>query len=110
MITKTILATGAVIAALAAFQPGQANAGSVHIGFGFGGPGYYPYYAYKPAPSFHRVSCGHARAIVRGHGYRVLKTRDCSGRSYSFVAKRHGKVYLVRVSSYNGHITSIRRI
>lgn len=44
------------------------------------------------------VSCHEAKQIVREHGYKKVRTQDCSGDDYSFLAKRHGQAWIVQVS------------
>ena len=90
-------------------------------GYGYYPPayGYYPpfgygYYApryYYPTPGYRSVlSCGTARQIVRNHGFNSVRARDCSGRIYSFLARKGGKTWLVSVNARNSRITGIQRL
>ena len=77
-----------------------------------------PYYDYRVGPDYryyegrgwyrpnHRVniSCGQAKRIVRNKGFRNVSTRECEGRTYTFVAKRNGHRILVYVNSRTGAV------
>ena len=86
----------------------------------YGGYGYYghPYYN-GPRPKYYyderpvrprRVSCGLARDIVADHGFRRVVARDCSGRVYSFRARKNGWAYIVSVNARNGRIVDVQRL
>jgi hypothetical protein len=89
-----------------------------YLGCGYGYPYYarrhyyysgYPYYDdydddYYVKPVKRRISCSHAAEILRDHGYRKIKARDCGGRTYTFRAHKKGHIYLVSVSSRTGRI------
>ena len=137
MFKKTIIACLALLIAVFAFQPiEKAEARTrVHIGVGIGpgyggyyggypyyGPGYYyappvPYYGgyyaprrtYRPRRHARRISCRRARRIVRNRGYRNVRTIDCTGRGYSFLGRRRGRLYKISMRSRSGRITSISR-
>ena len=128
MFKNTIIAASALVAATLAFQPGPAEAGSkvqFSIGIGnpynghygghggssyYGGPSYYGGYSdYAPRRRY-RVSCRRARHMLRDHGFRRIRARDCNGRRYSFKACRGGHWWIVKVSSRNGRILRARPI
>lgn len=70
-----------------------------------------PIYYYDDYP--HRVgklSCGTAKDILRGNGYRSIVTRDCQGTSYSFKARKNGRTYIVRMNARNGRIVGVSRL
>ncbi len=118
MIKQTIIAAGAVAAAVFAFQPQQAMAGpKVH--FHIGVPyydGYRPYYGHGPyyghrhyyRPHLRRrISCRQARRMLRHRGFRRIQVRDCHGRRYVFTARRDGEWWRVRMSSRSGRIVRL---
>ena len=124
MLKNTIIAAGALAAAVFAFQPQQAEAGTkfqFHLGVGapyygyYGGPAYYggPVYygrpAYRPRPRY-RIGCRQARRLLRNRGFHQIRTRDCNGKRYSFKARRHGNWWIVKVNSNSGRILRIRPI
>jgi len=120
MLKKSLIAAGAVAAAVVVFQPADANADvSVSIGIGGGyhygpGPGYYgpgpgPGY-YHPRPRY-RLSCRQVRRILRRHhGFRGLRATDCRGKNYRFIGFRDGGRWKIKVKSKNGRIKRIRPI
>jgi hypothetical protein len=59
---------------------------------------------YRPARHFNRLSCGEARRIVRGRGYRNIVARNCSGRTYVFRAVRNNRVTIVYVNARTGAV------
>lgn len=78
-------------------------------------------YAYRPRqlyrPRYVRdlairdsLTCKGARFMLEERGWRNVRPRDCRGTSYTFLASRRGVVSVVRVNSYSGRITSIRRL
>ena len=79
-----------------------------------GGYGYYPRPGYfVPHPDYdyrNRVSCSEARWIVRDRGFRDVRTVDCGGKTHTFIAKKKGGVFRIKVYSKNGRIYSIRSI
>jgi hypothetical protein len=99
--------------------PVGAQAGGVDVDLNIGVPGFYRYdddYYYHDdyAPLYYsdrwdrpryyapRMSCREARSIVRSEGYRNVSARDCSGRTYSFSATRHGDRVRVYVNARTG--------
>jgi hypothetical protein len=120
MIMKSLAGAAVVTAGLLAGQAEPAKA-DVDFHIGIGTPGYYspyygygPYYGYSPyyggydyyAPrKYRKLSCGQARAILRDRGYRKIRTRDCDGRTYSFIARRKGETFIVHVNSRSGAIS-----
>ena len=122
MLKKSLIAAGAIAAAVVVFQPADANADvSVSIGIGGGyhygpGPGYYgpgPGYGpghYHPRPRY-RLTCRQVRRILRReHGFRGLRATDCRGKSYRFIGFRDGGRWKIKVKSKNGRIRRIRPI
>ena len=120
MLKKTVIAATALFAAVVAFQPVQQAEARVNIGIGIGVPGYYGpgYYApgyYAPGyygpvyggPVYRRISCRHARRIIRRHGYYRIRARDCSGSRYTFIAKKRGIWYRIRMKSATGRIYKV---
>lgn len=73
-------------------------------------PFFYRPYSYDPYydwPAYSkRISCGHARELLRQNGYRNVKSYDCTGATYGFYAAKGKKRYKVTVSARDGHITS----
>jgi len=119
MIKQSIIAAGALAAAVFAFQPQQAHAGAkVHFHVGvpyhgyyghtpyYGGPVYYGRPAYRPRRHY-RVGCRKARRMLRHRGFRHIRVRDCHGSRYVFTARRHGEWWKVRMSSRTGRIVRL---
>lgn len=110
---KTALAVGALAVALIAFQPRAANAGDVNvgIGFGFGHSGWHHGgHGYNRGWPRHRLSCRQASRIVYRHGYHRVRARDCRGRFYGFIARKHHRLYMVKVNARNGRIVGRSRL
>jgi len=80
-----------------------------------------PYYDYQYGPDYRfrvgsgwyapvgiynrgRISCGEARRIVRGSGFRNVATIECNGRTYTFEATRRGRDVTVFVNSRTGAV------
>lgn len=116
----------AIIAATAAaafvMAPAESKA-DVDIHFGFTAPGFGIYtdrgHRYRHhAPRYDRrhryrnarMSCSEARRLVRSHGFRRIRPLDCSGRVYTFRARRHGEAYRIRVNARQHSISRVRRI
>jgi mRNA-degrading endonuclease RelE of RelBE toxin-antitoxin system len=59
---------------------------------------------YRPIGIYNRLSCGEAKWRVRNHGYRNVSTIECSGRTYTFRAKRGDNRVIVYVNARNGAI------
>lgn len=81
------------------------------VGYGYYNPpvGYYdPYYLPTPRYRHARISCGEAREIVKDHGYRKVRTRNCGGPASSFVGVKNGGLWLVKVNTRNGRLTRNR--
>ena len=108
MFKKTVIAATALVAATVAFQPvQQAEAGvKIHIGVGIGAPGFYGPGYYAPVYR-HRISCGRAVSIVRHSGFYRVRAVDCSGRRYTFHAKRKGIWRRIRMYSASGRIYKV---
>ncbi len=120
MIRKTLMAAAVALTAGVVAIPMDAGANhrswhdndddvDVRLQFGFGSPGYYgdPRY-YNDYPrhrrGYNRISCGEARSILRDRGYHRIRTRECSGRTYSFRANRNGRTFVMYVNSRNGNV------
>ena len=117
MLTKSKIAAFAVLASLglALAAPAEAKV-NVGVGIGIGVGGFYPGYGYGygggvyvPVPAYepyYGVSCGQARAIVKGNGFYKVTAIDCSAPSYRFIAWQGGNKYKVRVNAA-GTITGV---
>lgn len=59
-----------------------------------------------------RISCGRGRRIVQNDGFWDVRTRDCSGRYYSYFGRRGGghRAFVITVDARRGYITDVRRI
>lgn len=64
------------------------------------------YGVYEPPRSSYRLSCRDVRRKLRNNGWRNVQAQDCEGRVYSFIARRHGDTYELRVNSRNGRVVS----
>jgi hypothetical protein len=75
-------------------------------------PRYYddePVYEHRrPRYESYRISCDDGRQAVRDSGFRKVRPIDCSGRSYTYKARRHGNPFVVKVSSRNGRVISVQ--
>jgi hypothetical protein len=69
------------------------------------GPQYYRPYYDRPQ----RITCSHAKQLLRNRGYRRITAYDCRGKVYGFTAWRKGKRYRLRVSARTGAILARRR-
>jgi hypothetical protein len=136
MITKTLIAAAAVSAiALGASAPANAK---VHVDLYVGGfaPGYYepvqpsyPVYDngygdngyddngyqddgyrrhHRRQTEYYGISCDDGSQAVRDIGFRKVRAIDCSGRRYTYQARRHGSTFIVKVSSRNGQVLSVQ--
>jgi hypothetical protein len=57
------------------------------------------------------ISCGRARRLVEDQGFWNVRTRDCSGRSYSYFGRRGGgREYIITVDARRARVTDVRRI
>ena len=110
MLTKSKIATLAVLASLGLLMAAPAEAKShvnVGVGIGIGVGGFYPgAYGGYYEPTYYGVSCGEARSIVKGNGFYKVKAIDCSAPSYKFIAWQGGSKYKVRVNAA-GNITGV---
>ena len=70
--------------------------------------GYWYLEPYWTLPVYSRVSCGEGRAIVDDSGFYRVRTIECSGRTYTYAARRHGDVFRVALNSRTGEIVSVR--
>lgn len=125
MITKTLIAAAAVSAiAFGASAPANAK---VNIDLYVGGfaPDYYepaypvyeepryyddePRYEHRrPRYQSYRISCDDGSQAVRNVGFRKVHPIDCSGRSYTYKARRKGNPFIVKVSSRSGRVISVQ--
>ena len=129
MLKKILMAAGLVAAFTLSAQVAEAKV-KVIIGIGgypnycydrydpfhCGDNGYYPRHefydpyppAYDPYDDYDRISCDEARWSLRERGYRDIRVNSCGGRYYVFIARKHHQTYLIKISSRNGAIRSIR--
>lgn len=70
--------------------------------------GYWYLEPYWTGPVFSRVSCGEGRAIINDSGFNRVRTIECSGRNYTYAARRHGDTFRVALNSRTGEIVSVR--
>jgi hypothetical protein len=70
--------------------------------------GYWYLEPYWTLPVYSRVSCGEGRAIVNDSGFYRVRTIECSGRNYTYAARRHGDVFRIALNSRTGEIVSVR--
>ena len=127
MFRKILIAVGVAAAFSLSAQVAEAK---VKVVIGIGEPGGYCYYnydpfrcgnyGYYPRPGYFvphpgygyedRVSCSEARWIVRDRGFRDVRTTDCGGKYHTFIGKKKGGIFRIKVYSRNGRIHSIRSI
>ena len=127
MFKKILVAAGLAAAFLVSAQVAEAK---VKVFVGIGQPGGYCYYnydpfrcgnyGYYPRPGYFvphpdydyrdRVSCGEARSIVRARGFHDVRTTDCGGKNHTFIGRKKGGIFQIKVYSRNGRIHSIRSI
>jgi hypothetical protein len=134
MFKKILVAAGLAAAFTLSAPVAEAK---LNVIIGIGGPGYcYDHYnsyncggyGYRPHPGFYdpyppfyddpyppgyyydRVSCNEARWSLRERGYHDIRTRSCGGRYYVFIARKHHRTFVIKVSSRSGEIRSIRPI
>ena len=117
----TLIAAAAAVTMLFAPTPSKAD---VDIRFGIGLPGFGVYtdrgdryrhynkrhYNKRRYRHSNKLTCREARRLVRYNGFRRIRALDCSGRMYTFKARRYGELYKVRVNSRRGAIARIRRL
>jgi hypothetical protein len=125
MLKKFLMAAGLAAAFSLSAQVAEAK---VKVIIGIGQPGGYCYYnydpfrcggyGYYPRPGYFvphpiirdRVSCREATWMLRDRGFHSIYATDCGGSSYSFIARKHGDKFKIKVNSYNGRILSVRPI
>jgi hypothetical protein len=56
------------------------------------------------------LSCKKARAVVAEFGFSDIITQTCTGKTYSFNAKRDSKPYQIKVSALSGELTDVRKL
>jgi hypothetical protein len=131
---KKILMAASLAAAFAVSA--QVAEAKVKVFIGIGEPGGYCYYnydpfrcgnyGYYPRPGYFvphpgygyedgygsgdRVSCREARGILRDRGFRDVQSTSCGGKFHTFVARKRGNVFRIKIYSRNGQIHSIRPI
>ena len=123
MLKKILMAAG-LAAAFSLFS--QAAEAKVNVFIGIGEPGGYCYYNYDPLrcggygyyphpgyfvphPIFRdQLSCREATWMLRDRGFRNIVATDCRGSSYTFLARKRGGEFRIRINSYNGRVISIR--
>ena len=74
---------------------------NIGVGGGYGSPGY-------PVFAPDRISCWQGVRRVRWAGFYNVKPLDCSGRLYTYRARRGPGVFLVTLNSFNGRIVRVR--
>ena len=125
MFKKILMAAGLAAAFSLSPQPAEAKV-NVYIGIGepggycyynydpfrCGGYGYYPRPGYfVPHPVFRdHLSCRQATWRLRNLGYRNIIATDCKGKTYTFIARKRGGEFRIKLNSYSGRITSVRPI
>jgi hypothetical protein len=57
-----------------------------------------------------RISCYRGRRIVRNAGFHRVRPRDCSGRIYRYIGRRHGDTFIIGVHSRRARIVFVREI
>ena len=131
MLKKLLMAAG--LAAVFSLSASIAEA-KLNVTVGIGQPGGYCYYnhdpfrcgnyGYYPRPGYFvthagydhdfdygfGVSCKEARWIIIELGYRDVRTADCGSRYHTFIARKRGVVFRIKVYARNGRIQSIRAI
>jgi hypothetical protein len=70
--------------------------------------GYWYLEPYWTGPVNSRVSCGEGREIINDSGFNRVRTIECSGRNYTYAARRHGDNFRVGLNSRTGEIVSVR--
>jgi len=70
--------------------------------------GYWYDQQYWALPVYGRVGCGEGREIVGDSGFNRVRTIECSGRTYTYAARRKGDMYRVSVNSRTGEIVNVR--
>jgi hypothetical protein len=108
MLLRKLFYTAALSVPLAlSAAPASADDVDVDVRFGVGAPSYgYGVYgdgSYRP---YHRrkLSCWRARQLVRDHGFRRVRTIECSGRVYTFRGIRRGHPVIIKVDARFGRI------
>lgn len=125
MFKKLLIAASLAGACVVSAQVAEAK---VNVIIGIGQPGGYCYYNYDPfrcrnyghypRPGYFvphyvdrgRVSCDQAIWKLRNLGYRKIYATDCSGRSYSFIARKGSGKYRIEFNSLRNRITNVDRI
>lgn len=125
MFAKFLIAAAAV-ATVAASASAPANAKvNVDLYLGGFGPGYYEpaYPVYDGGRGIddgnyaeprrrhggYGISCEQGRDEVRYSGFRKVRALDCSGRRYTYKARKNGQPVIVKVSRRSGDIISVER-
>jgi hypothetical protein len=70
--------------------------------------GYWYLEPYWTGPVNTRVSCGEGRAIINDSGFNRVRTIECSGRNYTYAARRNGNNVRIGLNSRTGEIVSVR--
>lgn len=80
--------------------------------FEFGGYWYpepywwYDYDYFRP----YRITCGEGRDLLFDGGFRRVRTLECQGRIYTYLARRRGETFRIQVNSRTGRILSVRAL
>jgi hypothetical protein len=101
---KKLLGGLALAAAVAAATAGLTDRAQAKVDIDvFIGPG-----IYVPVPG--RLACRDAAFRIWERGYRSIRARDCRGTVYEYQARRFYRLYIFRVSAFDGRILSRHRI
>lgn len=117
MLMKSLIAAGALGAALFAFQP-QAEAGpriGIHVGIGHPHHGILVHGRRYHRPYRHwRYRCNwsapRVKRKLRRHGYRHFRHMRYRNCRWNVRARKHGRVYRLRVSARSGRIIARARL
>ena len=133
MLNKGLLAVSAIAAVLTGFAATADAKTKIIIGVNVPGityddPYYEPDYLYgddyqyryqkkrrypvyqEYQDNYRRLSCNQVRRSLKRRGWGYIEVQDCEGRYYSYIAVRHGRSYLLQVSSRNGAIINRERL
>src|SRR6185312_12666145 len=109
MLVKYFMAAAIVAAGVFAIEAPVAQAKNVdvdiNLGIGGGYPGY-PVYPGYPAYAPDRLSCWQGAKRVSWAGFWNVKPVDCTGRFYTYRARRGPGLFFVTVNSRSGRIVN----
>jgi hypothetical protein len=58
----------------------------------------------------YRITCGEGRELLLDRGFRRVRTVECQGRIYTYLARRRGETFRIQVNSRSGRILNIRPV